>query len=311
MILFAACVPAYASLSFNVTFGSSITTDSHAAAIESDIDSVLAMYSADISTDITVAIDFEEMTSGLGQSSTAFGNVSYATFCGDLHATSSGASDAIAYGGGGSLASCGANNPITNDSTINVSTANARAVGIFLTPPVGQPDGTISINTQITDGGTGPCASGCFSFDAVVEHEVDEVLGLGSSLQNATSGTVADTMGDPFPQDLFRYSSAGTRSFAVGVACTSLGSAYFSIDGGNTNLAGFNNACNGGDFADWDTATSRVQNWAATAGANPPLGVELTALDVIGYTLAPEPSTFFLFGLSVGALAVFRRRTRV
>ena len=47
------------------------------------------------------------------------------------------------------------------------------------------------------------------------------------------------------PLSLFRYTSDGS------LATTGNESAYFSIDGGNTNLDAFNNASNGGDAGDW------------------------------------------------------------
>lgn len=308
----AAVAPAYASITFNATFGSSIQSDStYKGAIESNINAVLGMYTADISTNITVNIDFEENTSGLGQSSTPFTSFDYNTFCTALEGTSSGASDGTAYGSG-SVGACGSTNPVTGTSLIDVKSANARAVGLTFSPAS---DGAITINTQLTDGGTGPCAGSCYSFDEVVEHEVDEVLGLGSSLTNCngSSCTTVPAAPNPAPEDLFRYSGVGARSFQQNTACGSLGTAYFSIDGGTTNLAGFNNACNGGDFADWDTSVARVQNWAASPNSNPGLGVELTALDVIGYSLqsqgtVPEPSTVFLSASVLSALLLFRRK---
>ena len=53
-----------------------------------------------------------------------------------------------------------------------------------------------------------------------------------------------------------------------------------------------------------------MQN-AFASGGNPPLGVELTALDVIGYTLTsttPEPATFGLTASALGLLALLRHR---
>ena len=145
--------------------------------------------------------------------------------------------------------------------------------------------------------------------------DLDEVLGLGSGLENTTGGTIAD-LGGPLPEDLFRFSGAGTRSFVNGDSCTGrLGSAYFSIDDGTTNLAGFNNSCNGGDWGDWDTGLDRVQNWAASPlPSDPALGVEETALEAIGYTFdppdpAPEPATVVLIGTVLGAIVFLRRRS--
>src|ERR1700748_3077390 len=81
-LLLLTSVPAYASLTFNPTFASSITDDTvHAAAIEANINAVLAVYSLDFSNNVTVPITFGEMTTGLGESSFFFDQVSYHTFC--------------------------------------------------------------------------------------------------------------------------------------------------------------------------------------------------------------------------------------
>jgi hypothetical protein len=103
---------------------------------------------------------------------------------------------------------------------------------------------------------------------------MDEVLGLGSALPSLT---------DPFPEDLFRYDSSGNRNFT-----TSGDDAYFSLDG--TNLLARFNQDSSGDYGDWwsiGSHTPQVQDAFATPGATPNLGVELTALDVVGYDLVP------------------------
>jgi hypothetical protein len=245
------------------------------------------------------------MSSGLGMSSTFFANRPYSTYYNALVADAKTADDATALArlaGDGS----GANNPITGDSTINVKTANLRAVGINVNPPPGQPDGTISLNTHITTPGS-PGSSLQFSLLATTEHEIDEVLGLGSALPNPP-------FGDPFPEDLFRFSSTATRSFTT----SSTAQAFFSING-TTDLAQFDNQNDGGDFGDWQSnplppgVLPKVQDAFATPGANPALSVELVALDVIGYdrvqvAAAPEPGTLALLGTSLLGLAALRRR---
>jgi hypothetical protein len=127
------------------------------------------------------------------------------------------------------------------------------------------------------------------------EHEIDEVLGLGSALPSIPSG-------NPFPEDLFRYDSTGARSFTT----TATAQAFFSING-TTDLAQFDNQNDGGDFGDWQSnplpagVQPKVQDAFATVGATPALGVELRALDGIGYDSIPEPGAG---GLLVAALVV-------
>jgi hypothetical protein len=88
------------------------------------------------------------------------------------------------------------------------------------------------------------------------------------------------------PEDLFRFDSSGHRSFTAGGD-----DAYFSIDGGATLLARFNQT-SGGDYGDWWSTGSHdteVQDAFATPGATPDPDIELTALDVIGYDLVETP----------------------
>ena len=89
-----------------------------------------------------------------------------------------------------------------------------------------------------------------------------------------------------FPEDLFRYASKGVRSYAM----SSKQSAYFSIDGGNTMLAQFNNVNNGGDAGDWSTnSPNQAQNAYGSMGTYADLNVEKVILDVLGYSLIDIP----------------------
>ena len=83
-----------------------------------------------------------------------------------------------------------------------------------------------------------PGTSAQYILQVVTEHEIDEVLGLGSSLPRTPSETI-------FPEDLFRYDASGNRSFTT----NSLAKAFFSIDT-TTDLAQFDNQNDGGDFGD-------------------------------------------------------------
>jgi hypothetical protein len=190
--------------------------------------------------------------------------------------------------------------PTNGGSSIDVSTANYRALGLgAISTPDGF-DGTISINTGLTD--IGNPGVGQYSLLAVVEHEIDEVLGLGSNV--GRSNTIR-------PLDLFRYTSSGTRAY------TTVGDdAWFSINGGSTLLARFNQN-SGGDYGDWWSTgahTPQVQDAFSTPGAYPTLGTnELIALDVIGYNqinAVLEPSTLSLFSVGAVWLATRRRAVR-
>ncbi len=143
----------------------------------------------------------------------------------------------------------GSTNPVTGSTTINLTPATIRALAIpgsFPSSLSCRCDGIVSINTSITNSGS-PGTSGSFDLEAVVEHEIDEVLGTASDLDSIAQGA-GSYFNDPLPADLFRYDSSGARSFTV----NSSAKAYFSIDG-VTDLNQFDNQNDGGDFGDWQS----------------------------------------------------------
>jgi hypothetical protein len=170
-------------------------------------------------------------------------------------------------------------------------------------------------------------AAGTWDAMRTIEHEIDEVLGIGGPgsqvpLNTNPNGTIGD-------EDLFRYSGNGTPSLTTNPDAT----AYFSYNGGATSVAnfnqGFNNAASGdclttdscGDFADWANTVSNTDSIGCGFGlvqdafACPmqiadislvsPEGVGLQA---IGYDPIPEPGTLVLLGTSLLGLAAIRRR---
>jgi hypothetical protein len=180
----------------------------------------------------------------------------------------------------------GSTNPINGGANIEIHSAHGRAIG--LNTPVVSFAGT-ECPTLIGDGCVGIDVSLANShgiLTAAVQHEVDEVLGLGSALFSTT------TPATPWVEDLFRWASAGIRSYAANPSTTNPcagARAFFSINGGVTNLNEFNNCNNGGDYGDWITHTpSQVQD-AISNGAGAPFltlgSTEVRALDVIGYNV--------------------------
>jgi hypothetical protein len=279
------------ALTINPTFDSSITSLGNASAIEATINRTIAAYEAIITDNVTVNITFKNMSTGLGMSngvtvSEPYGPKSDPTsYLAHLvsHATS--ANDNLAIN---SLPDQ-ANDPVNNQSMITLRDPLARALG-FNAPAAS--DGTISLNTgRCKINRTSAQNSNNYDLQAVTSHELDEILAGGSALDGQLNGNAAPT-GSIEPLDLYRYSAAGTRSFTTSAAATS----YFSIDGGTTNLVGYNqyapNVSNKNDFGDWFSNNGmggtppRVQDSNATKGAQPNLGVELTRLDVLGFTLA-------------------------
>jgi hypothetical protein len=295
------CPAARAQLTINPTFDSSITSDPNAATIESTINQVIAEYRAKFSNNVTANITFKKDTTiSLGQSNTSFISIPYPSYRSALASHATTANDATALANLPNQA----NNPVNNTPNMDIATANARALG-FSTPP--GVDSTISLNTSIMNLSPPPATQNPnhFSLFSAAAHEINEALGFGSNLDfgsNSTSGNVT-------PQDLFRYgTAAGVRSYTTNPNAQS----FFSIDG-TAHLARFNQDSSG-DFGDWWSPggqTPQVQDAFATAGASPDLGVELTVLDVIGYTPVPEPGLCLAAG-AAGAclLGAFRRSRR-
>jgi hypothetical protein len=297
--------PAVAQLSIAATFDSSITSDPNAAAIEGTINQAIAFYQAHFSDPITVTIEFQEMNAGLGQSNTTLYGLNYSTVRAAMAGDAKDANDTTALAN----TPAGANEPVSGKTTIALTTANIKALGIGGSfPPTFSSgfDGVIGLNTSLMNFTRTSIDSSKYDLLAVAEHEIDEVLGLGSGLNLPASFAFIR------PEDLFRYSSTpGVRNYT-----TSGDNAFFSINGGVTDLARFNQN-SGGDYGDWWSTgahTPQVQDAFGTPGAIPNLGVELTALDVIGYDLVtppvPEPSTYGLMGAAVlgGAIVIRRRR---
>jgi hypothetical protein len=269
-------------------FDASITGDPNGATIMNTINAAIAFYESNITDQITVEIKFKKASGGfLGRSMTQIScttlpacTVSYTSYLAALtaHATSADDATALAH------LPAGPNNPANSNVNMQFTLPNLRAVGFTADRPAGHPDSTISLNIA-------SIAAGNYDLMAVVEHEMDEVLGLGSTLRQG-QGNPADPV---FPEDLFRYDQLGMHSLST----ASTSQAFFSLDG-TTQLARFNQ-CASGDFGDWfsqngtcggPASPARVQDAFATPGATPSLGVELTALDVIGYTFgsATPPS---------------------
>jgi hypothetical protein len=271
-----------AGLTIIPTFDSSID-----APTQTVINNAIAFYQNTFTDNITVNIEFHNMGTGLGQSTFFVFTVPYTSYRTQLGANATSPDDMTALANTPS----GSTNPVTGSANILVKSPNGRAIGLNLPEQsfnfMGSPcptftgSGCIGLNVTLAN------SHGILM--ATVEHEMDEVLGLGSALRGTT------TPMDPFTEDLFRWASAGARSFATNAPTTNpcgMGNppAFFSIDGGTTDLDDFNNCANGGDYGDWISHTpTQVQDAFANGSGSPSLSStspEVRALDVIGYSLA-------------------------
>lgn len=273
-----------AGLVIHPIYDASITSDPNAMKITNTINAAITAYEILFSDPITVNIQFSKMTNGLGESTTYTAAIAYSDFIAALADDSMTTNDAVAL----NYLPTGTSNPVNGDSDITLTTANFRALGIDIDPPKGQPDSYIDLNFSImnlTRFSTDPTK---YDLMSVVQHEMDEALALTSALNDLTNGAPAPT-DELHVMDLFRYSPTDGRSFDTSTNTQ----AYFSIDGGTTDLVRFNQIQNA-DFQDWYSGpghTPRIQDAFGTPGATPELNVELTALDVCGYNLVSAVPT--------------------
>jgi hypothetical protein len=277
-----------AGLIINPTFDSSITGNPNAAAIEAMINRAISFHESLFSDPITIQIRFRYSTTGAdgtplpahtsAQSVFVIYQIPWSIYIAALRADARTSNDSVAN----------ASLPATALSpNIKPRSAGGRAVGLD-TPPAmlangtigqgGPYDGIVTLNSSAPYQFTRPPSPGNLDAQRSTEHEVDEVIGLGSRLGHNGN--------DLHPQDLFSWSSPGVRNITTG------GARYFSINSGATNIVNFNQNPDG-DFGDWlstacPQARPYVQNAFGCAGqysdiaATSPEGVNL---DVVGYDL--------------------------
>jgi hypothetical protein len=168
-----------------------------------------------------------------------------------------------------------ANDP-TNGAQLVVTTAEAAALG--LPGGGGGVDGYVGFSSTypFTYDPANRAVSDKFDLIGVVEHEITEVLGRISMI-----GSNAYSL-----MDLFRYSASGVHSLSANQT------AYFSVDGGHTNLDNYNTNPNQGDLGDWAASAGNDAFLAAC-----PPGVELalssadiTLIDTLGYGGSHAPT---------------------
>ena len=282
-----------AGLIINATFDSSITNNPNALAIQSMITLAVSIFENLFSDPVTVPIlfrysasdaDGSSLGSALSDSISAIYPIPWNTYITALRAHATSNNDTMAN----------ASLPATALSTnVDPSGANGRAIGLNTPPGVSANgkvgsgpgfiyDGVITLNSSDPFQFTRPVNSGNYDAQRSTEHEIDEVLGLGSHVNGGGRNLE--------PQDLFSWSSSGTRNI------TSSGTRFFSIDSGTTDIVDFNQDPSG-DFGDWLSTPCpqpepNVQNAFACTGqssdvsASSPEGI---SLDVIGYTLGTPP----------------------
>jgi hypothetical protein len=283
------------------SFDSTITSDPRSAAIQAMIISSIDAYQKLFADPITVTIRFRLSTvhaDGTPLESNLVGSSDSTTYPRDwntyitaLKADAKTANDTAAN-------STLPANPLS-DSIVTRS-ASGRAIGLN-TPPaffgdghlgVGGPyDGIITLNPSKPMQFTRPVSTGNYDARTFTEHEIDEVLGLGSHLNSPAPQFLN-------PEDLFSWSSLNARN------TSSTGVRHFSIDRGLHLIVKLNQDP-AGDFGDWDSEPQcpqnrpLVQNAFNCDGQSPEISAtspEGVSLDVIGYDLVTETNANGVLG---------------
>lgn len=300
---------------------------------------------------INVTIDYQALGAGiLGSTSTATFGATYGSTRLSLLADAKSANDGTATL---SLPNVAARTFFTNDragvkfldsdgsannSVLDISRANGKAIGLIGANDVTS-DGAITFSSNFSfDFNRGDGINGAqYDFIGVAAHEIGHLMGFVSGVDTvdyftgAGPGAGTDLNGasagigtlDPFRVfnvlDLYRYSAQAVGQGAGVLDLATGGTSYFSINGGAGNLGTFSTGSYNGD----GRQASHWKDNLALGIMDPTLAngelalirtLDLTALDVIGYDIAPIPElSSFAFGavVFIAGFARSRRRTRV
>jgi hypothetical protein len=323
------------ALLINPTFDSTITGAGNATDIENAINTAIGAVDALYGNSITVSVDFK-LGPGtfLARTDQTFFDQTYGAYTSALKAdfAVNPANTVL----GTALANLSKGNNASGSSDMAIGQAQMRMLG--LGSAVG-PDATVTLSsTQPLDYTRPTPAFPPTQYDAIgaIEHELDEVLGGGGagSTLNAKGTTCltnpTDVLCNKFGSlDLYRYSAANTPSFTI----SALASSYFSINGGTTNIVGFNQnrgftTANWGDFGDWGP-NNTFCNPSGTGGPDSfiqdaftcnnqqredytALSPEFTMLEATGWdpVVVPEAGTLTILATALLGLAAARRRRR-
>jgi hypothetical protein len=264
----------------NTTYDSTVTGASNAAQIETAIVAATAFYEhAFRNTGVALNLDFMFGTlpaNVLASNNGSAFEYSYSAVAAALKLSSHSADDGTAY------ATLPVSDPTTGTGTdFGVTRGEAEALGLSVGPATFDSTTTLgSIGFTFTYDPNARAVVGQYDAIGTLEHEISE-FALG---RIGAMGTYIFGGGGLWtPDDLFRYSAAGTPQLAPASGVPG----YFSIDGTHL-LQEYNNPILGGDAVDWlpsiqgdsygDGYTDQVGAVSAT---------DLRVLDVLGWTRTP------------------------
>lgn len=159
----------------------------------------------------------------------------------------------------------------TNFGYVDMNVAEYAALGGSISVPI---DGYVGFSSAgiFNFANTNGAAPGQYDITAAAEHEISEVMGRISTLGETGLPSVLDEL---------RYTAPGTLATATSTT------AYFSLDGGTTDLGDYNTNA-GADMGDWASAgTLTTDAFAAygTPGTIETLSAsDILLMNALGYT---------------------------
>ena len=266
-------------MQINVTYDSSV--ESAPAGFESGVAAAVQFLDAEFTNAVTINIDVgygEVDGESLGQDdlgeslATNYVSESYTAVRNAL----------IAQGAPGS-STLPTSSP--DSGTLMLASAEAKALGLLSSSGL---DGYVGFSSEpgtfsYASGSTPPSSE--YYFVGTVEHEITEDMGRVSLLDEQPH--------DYSVPDLFRYSAVGVRDLTTG---RNGSTAYFSINGGTTNLGSWNNNPNNGDLADWygsnipNGGNDAFNDYSSPGVINAFSSSDITLMEALGWTTAEKNS---------------------